>query len=628
MKVIKPTEKITLVFFNSSFSLKRNKGKLIDKKFRWLYLGNDTSKYLHILDYLGCYGKNVNENIDLQNIAKTIRNDYIDYIGSMSERYHSESWWLASFPEKNQFISRVFLNICYQKIVLSELESGKDSEPLVIFIDNRYLWRSIVKSIRLSGKYSGFERYTKDSAFNKVFEDAGTALRFTFNKSKFIINSSFKILVSKYIFRINRKIRDHTGKDNILLISWVDSRSFKNEEYSDPYFGVLYDYLKGKGKNVIVIPQIIPDLLEYYSIVKKMTISKDAFLVPEAFLKITDPIKTVFSEIKRCPKQSSYPFFMNMDISDLIYSDFIDDWTGNRISSIKLFAPVIRDFHKAKLGVSRVIFTYENHNREKYLTLLFRDYYPTSIIVGYQHASVSDMYLDHFYSAKEAGIIPLPDRIITNGNYPKELFIGSGYDDSMVFCGPALRYEYIFEALKSKKLENRIPDKAGPTILVVTSIDINDSVELLYKAVKAFEKCSNYKILIKCHPVLDFNRLKKIMKEIKIPGHFHVVDQPLNEVLINSDIMIYTTTTVCIEAMALGVPFVHLRSSGLRLDMDLLEHLNIGFSAQTPDELRDMVEKILIMDEEKLNSERERWTHKVYELFEPVDEELLGKFIN
>ena len=129
--------------------------------------------------------------------------------------------------------------------------------------------------------------------------------------------------------------------------------------------------------------------------------------------------------------------------------------------------------------------------------------------------------------------------------------------------------------------------------------------------------------------MLNFNRLKKIMKKIKIPLHFTVVDQPLNELLINSDVMIYTTTTACIEAMALGVPFVHLRSSGLRLDMDILEHVHdVGFSARTPGELRDMVEKILMMNEEKLNSERERWVHEAYDLFEPLDEELFEKFIS
>jgi len=628
MKVIKPADKITLVFFNSLFSLKRNKGKLIDKNLRWLYLGNDTSKYLHILYNFGCYGENVNEIIDLQNISKTLRNYYIDYIGSLSESYHSDSWWLASFPEKNQFISRVFLNICYLKIALSELESKEGSEHLVIFIDNRYLWRSLVKNIHLSGKYPGFERYTKDSAFYNFFEKAATDLKFTFNKLKFIINHSFKILVSKSIFRFNREIQNHTGNENILLISWVDGRSFKNSTYNDPYFGALYDYLKTREKNVIVVPQILPDLLEYYRVVKKISLSEDNFLVPESFLKFVDPIKITLSEIKKRPKKLSCPLFMNMEISDLIYSDFIDDWTGSRLSAIKLFSPVITAFHKAKLGVSEVIFTYENHNREKYLTLLFREWYPSSIIVGYQHASVSDMYLDHFYSDKEADLIPLPDRIITNGNHPKKLFVSSGYDENMVYCGPALRYDYIFETLKSKQLEKRISDKKRPTVLVVTSIDINDSTEMVYKAVKAFEDCKEYRVLIKCHPMLNFNRLKKIMKKIRIPLHFTVVDQPLNELLINSDVMIYTTTTACIEAMALGVPFVHLRSSGLRLDMDILEHVHdVGFSARTPEELRDMVEKILMINEERLNSERERWVNEVYELFEPLNEELFEKFI-
>ena len=217
--------------------------------------------------------------------------------------------------------------------------------------------------------------------------------------------------------------------------------------------------------------------------------------------------------------------------------------------------------------------------------------------------------------------MPLPDRMVTNGRYTKNVFIESGYPKEKVVQGGAVRYTYLLEPKKTTERQKR--DK--PVILVTPSIKF-EAVELIWKVLKAFEQRDEYKILIKCHPDMPFEKISEHLN-VKLPEHFTVSDRPVAELLRESDTLLYTCSTTCTEAIAAGVPAVHVESD-LSIDLDQLDFdPGIRPSARSPEEIVKCVEAVISMSKRELSKKRKMWKRVVKELFGAVDNSTYRLFL-
>ena len=108
-----------------------------------------------------------------------------------------------------------------------------------------------------------------------------------------------------------------------------------------------------------------------------------------------------------------------------------------------------------------------------------------------------------------------------------------------------------------------------PTVLVTTSNGIEEATELVQMAVELFNGNDGVKILLKCHPLLP---LEAISGDIaaNLPNHIEVSDEPVTDLMQRSTVMVYSGSTVCIPALGLGLPLVHVRPH-FDFDLDALE---------------------------------------------------------
>ncbi len=85
--------------------------------------------------------------------------------------------------------------------------------------------------------------------------------------------------------------------------------------------------------------------------------------------------------------------------------------------------------------------------------------------------------------------------------------------------------------------------------------------------------------------------------------------------------LIYTSSTTCFEALALGVPVIHVESDYI-VDTDPLDFLpKIRMSARSPQDIRSRVEELESKDRKKRSAEKKEWKKAVREVFEPVTDE-------
>lgn len=577
--------------------------KLIDNEhFRWVYFSEDVLGTLSLHALVGDKGEQIEIAEKLQETFKALRQPYIDYIGKLSFRYNSKNWWAASLSEKSPSTSKIFLHSCYLKVALSLLESC-EQENLILFAEDRSLRAAFIENISDMHRYNVISFEPK---YKHLLESFIDRTEFIIKHGWFLFNNIYRIILTKHIYHLNKTNtlnKKGNSKNNLTLIhSWVDKRSFSEDNsFQDAYFGSLASYMAGKGKNVVVVPFIL-HTVPYTKTVKKLRNCRESFLIPSAYLKISDVLKVMKSTCKK-PVKTNCPQFENINISDLIFNNRINDWKNTRIASSLLLYYVVKNWKNENLPIERFIYTYENHTWEKLYCMAFREFYPETKLVGYQHSTICKNELFYSVSQYDSEVLPFPDVIITNGNYFKQFLLNSGYDPYKVVSGGAIRYKYITDLINQSifSIRNNNAPREKLKILVATSIYKNESIELFQYVLNIFKSLNSYGIVLKFHPLMPYQEIADAIGIKKpLPEHFVISSQPVNVLLKECDVLLYKTTTICVEALATGVYPIHIKSS-YSIDCDILEGIpeDIHSSLKTEEELLFKLKKILEMTDEE-----------------------------
>lgn len=556
---------------------------------RWAYLGDNIPAALACRKWLDGKGQQVMIGELLQETTQKFREDYIEYIGALSAQYASPSWWLASLSEKNQYISKVFLRSCY--VLLAEKIAREQGRVgiLLFIVEDRSVRQCLANHFRA---HSGGERGWRESLSRTVVDWLAETGQFLARRAWFVAKYTARGLAARTLLGWGKNspigsIRSRGG-GLILVHSWVDSRCFDTQgRYHSINFGDLPQYLSSQGRHCVIVPTILP-VMSFLAGIRALRRSCVPFLLPDLFLKPVDIMAAALAACRR-PKASAWPRFHGVDISELILDDQRQDWVTARYPTNALLIATVRRWADAGIPVEAFIYTFENQIWEKAYCLAFRKYYPHAALVGYQDANLSAMALNFFIAKKEAPILPLPHTLVTNGRYSLDLLVRSGYDPSQLQCGGALRYQYLPEARdKFEELRARWAKGNGtavPVVLVAMSVGKALSCELLWKVIQAFECDTRVRVVLKCHPYLPFSVLSGCLGLDRLPLHFEVSVQPVRELLPYSSTLLYMDSTTALEALAVGIPLVHV-ASDFGLDFDPLDEAReLRRTARTPGQI-------------------------------------------
>ncbi|MHA2052899.1 MAG: hypothetical protein ACW99F_04790 [Candidatus Hodarchaeales archaeon] len=618
--------KKVIVTDTSKTSVKKALKELTNTPLKWAYFGEDVKKEIAFEPYLKSRGQKLEIGEKLQLTSKKLRQKYIDYIGELNLQNSSLKWWAGSVSEKNPFVSKTFLYLCYTKVALELFKTNEKSHNHVFFVENRALRETLFKNISDS---TDNQMKKIESKFQIAITSINDWLKMFLIKVWFISESLNRTFLSKFFLRFNRFSRFNLRTENglFLIHTWIDQRSFdETGSYVESYFKGLLGHLKKKDKEVAIVPYVLGSL-PYIKGITLMGNSGENFLLPYAYVGIRDIFSVAFEVAFDIPRRRVYPDFEGLKISALIYFDLKRDWSGIRKTRDLIFYRVVNGWRKKGIKIHSFIHTYENNTWEKVFNLAFSELYPGTKIIGYQHSAVPKMLLNYFFSQNESELIPLPNRIITNGRYPERLFAESGYDPDKIVCGGAIRYSNLLKKIETTRESSQHQANRAKTILVTTSIILNDALELVSKVVKAFGGSVDYDVIIKSHPVMPYSKFSKFLSIDELPKNFKLSNNSIEELLNESDVLIYTTSTTCIEAISLGVPPIHVESDHL-IDMDQLDFApESRISVRSAEEIVKAVGETLSRGIKDFHSKNKNWRKVVEEVFGPVTEETYNLFL-
>ena len=591
----------------------------------WSYLGEHLDLARACERWIAERGKYEAAADLIREVSTAFRQDFIDYIGDLSRRHASDRWWLSSLSEKNPYVTKVFLRACHL-LVAERLISGASRDGVFVLVVEDPIVRQNLSDY-LRARQIPMASFG-DPVISLLREQLGVAVRFSIRFVWFILKHSGRILYART--KRNHALPDwlkspREGKQLLVLLhEWVDRRSFdQNGHYRSLNFGDLRERITSAGRTCVVVPGIVPTV-SFPSAVEALVRSGVPFLLPEQFLKIKDVIKAAIAGW-HAPESTAWPLFKGVDLSAIILDDQREDWILGRYASNALLGQAVRRWADAGVAVGTFIYPFESHVWEKAYCLAFRKYFPETRLVGYQNANLPNMSLNFFAAKSEMPLLPLPDVVVTNGRYSFDLLEQSGYSPERLRCGGALRYRYLVTqaVLQPEAYAENQPIQ----VLVTLSAYQPQASELLRRVLEELGEHAGLRIVVKCHPLLPFSNLSRMMGLHRLPANVQMSDKPMSELLFQSRVLVYTDSTTCLEALAMGVPIIHLATE-FGLDFDPLD----GFPdiKETAQKKGDLLRSVLSLcdAQRSLPDRRHRGRQLASEFLGPVSDGTYSQFLD
>ncbi len=452
----------------------------------------------------------------------------------------------------------------------------------------------------------------------REFFDLKAALKYILRWLGHSLMTIYRVILIKVI--LGKHVKSHLKKTEIdyVVKSFVYPRSFAREgKYQDAYFGALPDHLKAKGSVLILVD--IPT--EFHYSLKKLREARDVSVIPwEYFLSIFDVVKYTFKGVFYKPKPVSHLALGPTNVADSL--KHLWHYGMAKIQPYQLFhyPAFVRICREIK--VKRLISTYESNPWEKMCILAVRQFSPTTQIISYQHNIVPQASANMFVHAREEGVTPLPDKIITTGTEPKSIMETYGqYRPGMLEPGCALRVELGGNEFAPR---NRVKN-------VLVALEGVGAVHVMAKyAIDQLKERINYNVVFRTHPVLPWSYFQnKYGYSLSAYKHFRLSKgDSLKKDILSSDVVLYWGSTVGVESLSFGRPVVHFDNRSLLSFDPLFRCPYLKWTATDDVRLEDIFESIDALSENDFRKARAKAVDYLKEYFYPISGKGLDSFIN
>ena len=601
---------VTILYANTGGVKKFLKTSQNNVELAWIYLGKDVPFSLSLNELFGEQSKRLTIADLLQDTARETRQEYIDYIGTLSSIYKTKYWWLTSISEKNPFISNIFLYFCYIRVILKII--GELDKDLVIICDSTALIDAIDLNLRGNEHVSVHLDNTTSTRVLLSIKNLVTGYIKTIH---FLVRWTIRWIFAKIFGLIRKKYRHEHQQpgENIIIHSWADNRSFRvSGKYEDVFLGCLGSDLEKIHPGVCYLIDVLPTCFFPAALFRLIKL-KEQILLMEEVINPLEIISSVYSVSTHFPALQEIPRFMNLEVTPIVQEELKKDMKNPRTFQTYLFYIVGRNIAR-KSDVQSFIYSFENLMWEKMFCLAFREFSQKTAIIGYAHSTIGKMETFYSVSANERNFMPLPDTIVVNGLRAHEALINSGFDSKHIVIGGAYRYHSL-ELSQPPKRKTTIK-----TILVVSPDDFNATLELVIKAIRAFGNRNEIKCIIKFHPTLPRRKITSYLRNM--PDNFAISEKAIDQLLPCADLVIYTGSTVAVEAVARGIPVLHV-GFDLIIDRDIFNDRDQIISASQPEEMY----QAFLMLSRKGSYPKKRGELFVREFFAPIKDSDLNVFL-
>jgi hypothetical protein len=586
-----------------------------EKKIRFLVLEESRASFA-ARDYLATVpnARETTRRDMAETIGANFRNEFSSAMRRLNRDNGSLWWWAMNFTNKLPLMSRLYEDAFHFAAITKTFSSHEDI-VLIAVSDNEPLSAQV--AIWAKARHIDFISGISARFDIKRFLRRCTPLM--------VMYMFLKILLRKIIanFLLDR-LRADDGEKAVVVTQFESRCIDRSGHYRDIYLGdiksLLAEFPSMKNLPFITIgfsPYTFFDL-----IVKLHKRPYNRMVYPdEYFISVKDLARLFLRALSQFlwPPEFKGGFSMlGVDASYLVKNEI-----GEAVSSGQTLLNL--SVHAALSSFSKryrsriVYYPFENRSWEKMVLLAFRESSPATKIVGHQHTIITEKHLNFFMEEGEAGEIPMPDKIVTDGEVTNRIMRRWNFPEGILRTGCALRFSRPPE-------DGRKRERHGiRNILVVLASGIREYVKMMIFLEEAFKGESRYNITLRPHPAIPFSGALKIFHPKCLK--YNISHSALKEDLWNCDIVIYASSTVALEAISLGKPVICVELDDFLNSDPMFDTAILKWSCRAPGELIRVVEAVSNADEHdiaKMHKSAREYTGKY---FYPISREKLVEFL-
>jgi len=547
--------------------------------FHCIYFGSNRNINLDIFQELKI---NVLFSDDIYKNKANFKLDYVNFIGDLSLCFTTKMWWATQTAAK----FRNQLPFTFYKLQIVSKIVDQYSIKKLIVIDETYIFN---RALSFYSKNNSIEFKSSISQINRIIFSIKSSISFFASIIFSFLKLFYKTLLAKYLF--NKKVKKIKTIQPINIIkTFVYENSFDEKgQFIDKFFGELPTYLNNNGYSTV---SLVICLGHYNRIIRKMAKDKVNMILPfELFISNFFLVKSFCKLVLFKLKPNKKIYFNDIDVTEFL--NFY--WKYNKRYEISLdhvlhYDGMVNFIEHFELR--SFITTYENMPWEPMCLLALKELSPKTISFGYQHSNVPEFATNYFLSEIELTQRPLPDKIYTTGPIPKNIIEKNS---------PG-KYPFIDSscALRYKNINNKVNKHSKNHRRILVALDgIPDVYKFVNYVLSELSEQKNYEIIIRPHPILPMNKLKK---------RIQINYSKLNNVIISEgglitndfekvSVVIYRESTVALQAIAFGLPVICFQNHPIISFDPLFELHDFKWNVDESEKLEPLLNKIYEMDD-------------------------------
>lgn len=351
-------------------------------------------------------------------------------------------------------------------------------------------------------------------------------------------------LLVKFIYVFYYSIRFRVKNfptDAIFFRTWLVPKCLTGPLLSDDYFRELTVDFELFENVVTGYAPLEPQILKKLRTVKRsgsQIISYGLLDCKEVIFLFFDYFFTSLIQVK-----NNY-YFKNIDITMHVNMSLLNDYLC--LNSFEAYMEKYRCRKLIKYKIKSFIYIYENQSWEKVCCKILGE---SGIrLIGYQSSGFSKVFLNFFPTEKDSKVQPMPNILLTVGDYFRNYLQENGYYNIPIETFAALRFSYSHE--NNRYIISSPNLHIIGRILYAFPVQFEQYVSTINDLINVF-KGSNIQVDLKLHPLYHIDDMNDTFK---LPNNFKVVNNVNIETLSdNYDCVLFNDNSFGIEALIKGV---------------------------------------------------------------------------
>jgi len=514
--------------------------------------------------------------------AIKLRQKYIDFIGTLSQYQVSEkenirqyfaidedvsSWWLSLVSEKNTFKSDS-INLFVQSHAVFKAVEFYNIDSIIWWACSPQIEHCLEEFTKKNSKQlikiktidrSSLRRKVRN--YQKYFY-----IKHLFWLGFYFINDVLQ--VKKIRNAVNSVSRVKDEENRLMVVTpypRVDLQAAEKGEFTNKFYGNLQRYMKDSGIPCVWVGIYCETVdLSFKAAMKyvdQFSRKGEDIFFPEEFITLKDQLKVLWHVIKdgikflRIQNQIKDKYvFDGVNYYVLFQDEWFSSFGGVQGYRGQIFYKMFRNLLQ-NVKAQKCLFYCEMQDWEKALTLAAKSLQLQSPILAYQHATVSKMLLNFFYSQEEIGLsgsydIARPSKIICNGRQTYDYMRNCGWNESHLDVAEAVCFEHLRNNLKNTNKNKK------DILLLAFSISDKESSSLFSVVYDAFKNHPDIEVWIKPHPFQKCDYVLSLLGLNRDTCPFRIVNQPIENLLDEVRIVVVGESSVSLQALLCGCDLV------------------------------------------------------------------------